>query len=134
MAIVGAGNLGQALASYGGFPARGFHVVAAFDVDPAKVGIRLGQAVVHPTASHDRGLRRTKRWPSRSSPPRPRPPRAWRTPPWPPASASILNFAPTTVTVPARVALRQVDLGIELQILSFYEQQQARRLAPAAGR
>ena len=47
---------------------------------------------------------------------------------------SILNFAPTTVTVPAHVALRQVDLGIELQILSFYEQQQARRLVPAGGR
>jgi redox-sensing transcriptional repressor len=35
---------------------------------------------------------------------------------------SILNFAPTTVTVPRHVALRQVDLGIELQILSFYGQ------------
>ena len=46
---------------------------------------------------------------------------------------SILNFAPTTVSVPTRVALRQVDLGIELQILSFYEQQRARRLAPAVG-
>ena len=36
---------------------------------------------------------------------------------------SILNFAPTTVTVPKGVALRQVDLGIELQILSFYHHQ-----------
>ena len=38
---------------------------------------------------------------------------------------SILNFAPTSVTVPPHVALRQVDLGIELQILSFYERQHA---------
>ena len=38
---------------------------------------------------------------------------------------SILNFAPTTIAVPAHVALRQVDLGIELQILSFYSQRQA---------
>jgi redox-sensing transcriptional repressor len=36
--------------------------------------------------------------------------------------ASILNFAPTSVVVPDHVALRQVDLGIELQILSFYQQ------------
>ena len=42
VAIIGAGNLGRALASYGGFPARGFHVVAAFDVDPAKIGTAAG--------------------------------------------------------------------------------------------
>src|ERR1700733_4998171 len=50
VAIVGAGNLGRALASYGGFPSRGFHVVAAFDVDPAKIGARLGPTVVYPSA------------------------------------------------------------------------------------
>jgi redox-sensing transcriptional repressor len=38
---------------------------------------------------------------------------------------SILNFAPTTVSVPSGVALRQVDLGIELQILSFYQEHEA---------
>src|SRR5580692_12601622 len=42
VAIVGAGNLGHALASYAGFPSRGFHVVAAFDTDPAKIGTALG--------------------------------------------------------------------------------------------
>src|SRR6478672_10508135 len=36
--IVGAGNLGQALANYGGFGDRGFPVAAVVDVDPAKVG------------------------------------------------------------------------------------------------
>src|SRR5262249_52503588 len=35
---------------------------------------------------------------------------------------SILNFAPAVVTVPAGVSLRKVDLAIELQILSFYQQ------------
>jgi redox-sensing transcriptional repressor len=35
---------------------------------------------------------------------------------------SILNFAPTVITVPDQVALRKVDLSIELQILSFYHQ------------
>ncbi len=121
VAIVGAGNLGQALASYGGFPSRGFHVVAAFDVDPAKVGMRLGPAVVHPTASMVEVLRSERV--------------AIVVLATPAAVAqgvadavvaagvgSILNFAPTTVTVPPHVALRQVDLGIELQILSFYQQ------------
>ena len=35
---------------------------------------------------------------------------------------SVLNFAPVVITVPAGVSLRKVDLSIELQILSFYQQ------------
>jgi redox-sensing transcriptional repressor len=35
---------------------------------------------------------------------------------------SILNFAPTIVSVPPEVSLRKVDLAVELQILSFYQQ------------
>ena len=121
VAIVGAGRLGQALASYGGFPARGFHVVAAFDSDPSKVGVRLDGTVVEhvsslPEVVRDKGVDIA----------------VITTP----ASAAqrvvdtvvdagvrcILNFAPTTVVVPANVVLRQVDLGVELQILSFYRQ------------
>jgi redox-sensing transcriptional repressor len=132
VAIIGAGNLGQALASYGGFPSRGFHVVVAFDVDPAKVGRRLGPAVVHPTASmieviQDENVSIA----------------VVATPAAVAQSVvdaavaagvgSILNFAPTTVIVPRQVALRQVDLGIELQILSFYQQQQTRGLVAVRG-
>ena len=132
VAIVGAGNLGQALASYGGFPIRGFHVVAAFDVDPAKIGRRLGPAIVYPTASMVEVLQDEKV--------------AIAVIATPAAVAQgvadaavtagvgcILNFAPTSVVVPPHVALRQVDLGIELQILSFYQQQQARGLVTAGG-
>jgi len=36
--------------------------------------------------------------------------------------SSVLNFAPAVLTVPEGVSLRKVDLSIELQILSFYEQ------------
>jgi len=35
--------------------------------------------------------------------------------------SSLLNFAPAVLTTPDHVLLRQVDLSIELQILSFYE-------------
>ena len=38
---------------------------------------------------------------------------------------SILNFAPAVLSVPDHVSLRKVDLAIELQILSFYQQRQA---------
>ena len=122
VAIVGAGNLGQALAGYGGFPARGFQVVAAFDSDPAKVGSRLGPATVSSTSSMQEVLRDKDVEIAIVTTP---------------ATAaqgvvdalvaggvgSILNFAPTKVIVPSGVVLRQVDLGIELQILSFYQQQ-----------
>ena len=43
---------------------------------------------------------------------------------------SILNFAPVVISVPPDVSLRKVDLSIELQILSFYQQ---RRLGEALG-
>ena len=36
--IVGAGNLGQALANYGGFTKRGFRISGIFDIDPAVIG------------------------------------------------------------------------------------------------
>jgi redox-sensing transcriptional repressor len=122
IAIVGAGNLGQALASYGGFPSRGFQVVAAFDSDARKVGSLLGPAVISPVASLEAVIREKDVEIAIVT--------------TPPSVAqnvvdslvaagvgSILNFAPTTVVVPPGVALRQVDLGIELQILSFYQQQ-----------
>jgi redox-sensing transcriptional repressor len=119
--IVGAGHLGQALASYGGFPSRGFHVVAAFDADPAKVGRVVGTTVVQPVS---RMMEEISEQGADV---------AVITTPAPSAQAvadvlveagirSILNFAPTTVVVPPNVALRQVDLGMELQILSFYQQ------------
>ena len=39
--IIGAGNLGQALANYGGFAARGFRISGIFDTDPDVVGKRI---------------------------------------------------------------------------------------------
>jgi redox-sensing transcriptional repressor len=132
VAIIGAGNLGRALASYAGFPARGFHVVAAFDVDPSKIGTRLGQVVVQPSGSmievfeDERVAIAVIATPATVA-------QSVADAAVAAGVGSILNFAPTTVSVPPRVALRQVDLGIELQILSFYEQQRARRLLPAVG-
>ena len=131
VAIIGAGNLGLALSSYGGFPARGFHVVAVFDVDPSKVGTQLGHNVVRPVATMVDALREEQV--------------AIVIIATPAAAAQgvaeaavsagvgcILNFAPTTVTVPDQVALRQVDLGIELQILSFYQQHAGAGMAAAS--
>ena len=46
VALVGIGNLGHALAGYGGFGGRGFPVTALFDVDPDLVGIKINGIVV----------------------------------------------------------------------------------------
>ena len=121
IAIVGLGNLGHALANYKGFGARGFRIVGLFDADPARIGEAIGNIRV----AHVDDL----------------PAVAARTPiaigiiavPATVAQqvadrlveagvVSILNFAPTVLTVPDRVSLRKVDLSIELQILSFYSQ------------
>lgn len=123
VAIIGAGRLGQALAGYGGLPARGFQVVAAFDNDPSKVGTAIGSVRIEPVSRMPIVLQEE------------RVAVAILTTPASAAQAvadvavlagvrSILNFAPTTVNVPPGVAIRQVDLGIELQILSFYQERQ----------
>src|SRR5512136_195466 len=43
IALIGIGDLGRALAHYGGFVDRGFRIVALFDADPAKIGQRIGE-------------------------------------------------------------------------------------------
>jgi redox-sensing transcriptional repressor len=121
VAIVGVGNLGQALAHYHGFPARGFRISAAFDADPAKIGQPIGDTIIRPIEDLVNVVRREKVVIGLIT-----------TPPTVAQEVadclveagvtSILNFAPTLIRVPGHVALRKVDLAIELQILSYYEQ------------
>ena len=123
--IVGVGNLGQALANYGGFGDRGFPVAALVDADPAKVGDQPRP----PRGPLDRRPARrspaSSTSPSASSPPRRSRPRTSPTGSSPRASPAILNFAPAVISVPPEASLRKVDLAVELQILSFYQQQRA---------
>jgi redox-sensing transcriptional repressor len=124
VAIVGIGNLGRALANYGGFGTRGFRIAALLDADAAVVGDRVaGLAVRHIDTLEDVvrgedvaiGVIAT------------------------PAAAaqgvcdrfveagvtSVLNFAPVVLNVPPGVDVRKVDLSIELQILAFHEQRKS---------
>lgn len=117
--IVGMGNLGRALAAYGGFSGRGFRIVALVDEDPEVLGTVVegltvttlaDLAATGPTVAI--GVITT------------------------PASAaqsvadelvaigvrSLLNFAPGHLVVPDGVDVRGVDLATELQILAFHEQ------------
>ncbi|MDQ1425160.1 MAG: redox-sensing transcriptional repressor [Acidimicrobiaceae bacterium] len=122
--IVGAGNLGQALANYGGFGDRGFPVAAVVDVDPAKVGtIVNGHEVRHlddlpeivARTGGAIGVIATPAFAAQEAADR-----------LVEAGAhSILNFAPVILAVPRGVSIRKVDLAVELQILSFYQQRRA---------
>ena len=129
VAIVGVGNLGHALANYRGFGARGYRVVAAVDADPTKVGQQVGDLTIEslddlPAIAPERGV-------------------AIGIIATPAHAAqevadrlvaagitSILNFAPTVVSAAPGVSLRKVDLAIELQILSFYQERRDQTTAP----
>lgn len=118
VALVGIGNLGRALLNYKGFENQGFEIVAAFDVDPSKIGtavegvpvlalddlraevaarqIRLAIiAVPAAAAQHVADALASA------------------------GVAGVLNFAPVTLVLPSHVRLIGVDLAIELEQLSF---------------
>jgi redox-sensing transcriptional repressor len=122
--IVGIGNLGHALAKYAGFSSRGFRIAALLDSDPERVHERVSDLEIRSfdevaqVVADERvaiGVIAT------------------------PAEAaqdvcdrlvdsgvtSILNFAPTVLSVPDGVDVRKVDLSIELQILAYHEQRKS---------
>lgn len=131
VAIIGVGNLGRALADYAGFTSRGFPVVALFDDDPAKIGtehvglrihrstelaelVRVRDVAIGVIATPSSGAQNVADQLVEAG------------------VSSILNFAPTVLTVPDGVRLRQVDLAVELQILSFYRQRGRDEVVPTS--
>ena len=130
--IAGAGNLGRALANYGGFTSRGFPVVALVDTDESKVGSLVGETPVRHLDDLEElvqehgvaiGVLATPSSAAQEVADRM-------------VSAgigSVLNFAPAVVTVPDRVSIRKVDLASELLILSFYQQRRSGGVADLTG-
>jgi redox-sensing transcriptional repressor len=118
VAMVGTGNLGRALLGYRGFGHQNFTIVAAFDIDPHKIGgriegvpvyhldqindvvaehkIKLGMIVVPAPAAQTVADRLVQS-----------------------GITGIVNFAPVTLVLPAEVSVVGVDLAIELEQLSF---------------
>jgi redox-sensing transcriptional repressor len=130
--IVGLGNLGHALANYKGFSARGFRVVALVDADPAKVGERIGDLIVR--GMDDLPAIGAEEHPAIGIIATPAPAAQEVADRLVAAGvSSILNFAPTVLNVPDDISIRKVDLSIELQILSFYQQRQASHADLSAG-
>jgi redox-sensing transcriptional repressor len=129
--IVGIGNLGHALANYSGFTSRGFRTVALLDADTNRhgelvAGLKIRGFDELSAIVHEHGV-------------------AIGVIATPAAAAqsvcdrmieagirSVLNFAPTVLSVPDGVDVRKVDLSSELQILAYHEQRKA-GLAAAEG-
>ena len=118
VALIGVGNLGAALLGYKGFKRQRFHLVAAFDKDPAKTGRVVEGVPVMPLerlphmvrAENIRMIIITV-----------------------PAAAAqdaadllagtgvkaILNFAPVRLKVPGHMLVHNIDVAIEMERLSF---------------
>lgn len=116
--LVGAGRLGAALYQYEGFRDRGFHFVAVFDRDPDRIGERWGDVVIEDVAEMARvvGQRGIEMAVIVT------PGEAAQEVAEALAAAgveAILNFAPRRIVVPDPVALRDVNLVVELESLSF---------------
>ncbi len=122
--IVGAGNLGQALAGYNGFGDRGFPVGGIVDVDPAKVGSVVGGVRVRhlddlPKVVQACGISiGVIATPGSAA-------QAVADSLIAAGVTSLLNFSPCVIGVPHGISVRKVDLAVELQILSYYEQRRA---------
>lgn len=132
VAIIGIGNLGHALANYGGFVSRGFRVAALLDADPRLSGNRVAGLVIRHIDELDEAIAEN----GISIAVIAVPPEAAQEVANRLVAAgvtSILNFAPAVVTVPEGVDLRKVDLSIELQILAFHEQRKIANKAAAPG-
>lgn len=118
--IVGVGNLGRALANYRGFPSRGYRVAALVDSDPDKVGRLVDGLMVSPVEELPELVKRERLAIGLIA--TPATVAQWVADRLVAAGiTSLLNFAPTVITTPDHVLLRQVDLSIELQIMSFYQ-------------
>jgi len=130
--IVGAGNLGRALANYGGFASRGFRIAAMVDCDPAVVGTVIARHTVRSAADIEDVIARFDVSIG-----------VIATPAAVAQSVcdrlvaagvtSILNFAPVVLSVPLGVDVRKVDLSIELQILAFHAQRRGVGARPGDG-
>jgi len=118
-ALVGLGRLGSALLAYPGFSIRGFKIVAAFDSDITKIGKKWEDVVIEDISRLKAAVKKKNieivilAVPAQEA-----------------QSAAdvvvasgvraILNFAPTRITVPEGVKLRNVDLSSELEWLSYF--------------
>lgn len=118
VALVGVGKIGTALLGYRDLEQRGFDIVAAFDTDPEKTGRRLFGVEVTPMERLEGVLaERDVEMAIIATPPEAAPEVAERLSGT--GVEAILNFAPVKLDPPAGMAVRNMDVALELEGLSF---------------
>ncbi|MEW5827660.1 MAG: redox-sensing transcriptional repressor Rex [Chloroflexota bacterium] len=119
VAVIGAGDMGHALARYPGFAHRGFKVTMVFDNDPAKVGQMAGNFVIQSTEVMVEVIRQSGIKIAMLTVP---------------ATAAqgvaeelvkagvhaILNYAPISISVPPDVRVQHIDPATHLQRMTYY--------------
>jgi redox-sensing transcriptional repressor len=116
--IIGAGKIGAALAQYSGFRERGFRILAVYDEDPAKIGRKVDGVTIRPMSELARDAAKQTA------------DIAVLTVPGTAAQPvvdivvaagirAVMNFAPVQLNVPANVTVRDVNMAMELEGLSF---------------
>lgn len=120
VAILGAGNLGLALADYPGFRQEGFAIVALFDVERNKIGRHSRAGVsIYDTGEFRKFVKKENidiavvAVPADSA-------QSVVTMAVQAGIRAILNFSPGTLKVPPGVKLKNVDLTVSLESLSFF--------------
>ena len=116
--LIGAGNLGRALLAYRGFDSKGFIISAVFDADEAKVGTALGDCTIQSLKDLETTIKTGNiKLAILAVPADVAQEVADRL-----VAAGIkglLNFAPTSITVPPEIAVNAVDLAVQLEQISF---------------
>jgi redox-sensing transcriptional repressor len=117
--VVGAGDIGSAVARYGGFKDRGFRVTMVFDNDPGVIGTQVGDYTVQDIANLDALVQNSGAKIAMIAVPAA----------YAQAVAdqlvkagvkAILNYAPISLTVPAEVRLQHIDPSTHLQRMTYY--------------
>ena len=119
VALVGVGDLGRAIAHYGGFAHRGFCITHVFDNDPEKIGQKVNNLVIQPVSKMKETIKKAG---IRI---------AMITTPADSAQeiddelveagvGAILSYAPVTLSVPKNVRVQYIDPVLHLQRMSYY--------------
>lgn len=119
VALVGAGDLGTAVANYRGFANRGFHINMIFDADPSKIGTEIGEYTVQPVTDIEKTIRAHGIQMAMIAVPAEHAQEVADILVQAGVKA-ILNYAPISLNVPEGVRVQYIDPVVHLQRMTYY--------------
>jgi redox-sensing transcriptional repressor len=117
--LVGAGDLGSAIANYGGFIDRGFRIARVYDNDPKKIGTRAGAYLVHDTRTMEAEIKQEQIKVAMLAVPATHAQEISEKLVAAGISA-ILCYAPTSLSLPDSVQVQYIDPSLHLQHMTYY--------------